>query len=120
MPEHTIPNSLVENIRNGRAAIVVGAGIGVPSWKQLLENMNSELRARGRDGDEAASKDVEKLLHKGNMVRAAAFLGRQLGGEVCDRVVADTWGSINATTDVAKALAAGASSVMIRSARRLG
>ncbi len=105
MPEHTIPNSLVENIRNGRAAIVVGAGIGVPSWKQLLENMNSELRARGQDGDEAAAKDVEKLLHKGNMVRAAAFLGRQLGSDVCDRVVADTWGSLDATTDVAKALA---------------
>ncbi len=105
MPEHTIPNSLVENIRNGRAAIVVGAGIGVPSWKQLLENMNSELRARGQAGDEAASKDVEKLLHKGNMVRAAAFLGRQLGSDVCDRVVEKTWGNIDASTDVAKALA---------------
>lgn len=105
MPEHTIPNSLVENLRNGRAAIVVGAGIGVPSWKQLLERMNSELRARGRDGDEVAAKDVDKLLHKGNMVRAAAFLGRQLGSDLCDQIVAETWGTIDETTDVARALA---------------
>ncbi len=105
MPEHTIPNSLVENIRNGRAAIVVGAGIGVPSWKQLLERMNTELRSRGKSGDEAAAKDVDKLLHKGNMTRASAFLGRQLGGEVCDRVVAETWGSVSETPEVAKAIA---------------
>jgi len=105
MPEHTIPNSLVENIRNGHAAIIVGAGIGAASWKQLLERMNTELRSRGVDGDEAAAKDVDKLLHKGNMVRAAAFLGRQLGGEVCDRVVAETWGEAGEIPAVAKALA---------------
>ena len=105
MPEHTIPNSLVENIRNGRAAIVVGAGIGVPSWKQLLERMNTELRSRGQEGDEAAAKDVDKLLHKGNLVRAAAFLGRQLGEEVCDRVVAETWTTPEDMPNVAKAIA---------------
>ena len=105
MPEHTIPNSLVENIRNGRAAIIVGAGIGAASWKQLLEKMNTELRARGVDGDEAAAKDVDKLLHKGNMVRAAAFLGRQLGSEVCDKVVAETWADTGEIPAVAKALA---------------
>ncbi|MCP4443763.1 MAG: tetratricopeptide repeat protein [Myxococcales bacterium] len=105
MPEHTIPNSLVENICNGRAAIIVGAGIGVASWKQLLEEMNAELRGRGAAGDEASAKDVDKLLHKGNMVRAAAFLGRQLGSEVCDKVVAETWASSGEAPEIAKALA---------------
>src|SRR5690606_11789587 len=96
---------LVENIRNGRAAIVVGAGIGVPSWKQLLERMNTELRSRGNAGDEAAAKDGDNLLHKGNLRRASALLGRQLGGEVCDRVVSETWGNIDETPEVARALA---------------
>jgi hypothetical protein len=76
MPEHTIPESLVEAIKAGRAALVVGAGIGVPSWKQLLERMNKELETRGRDGDAAAAKDLDKLLHKGNLVRAVGFLAR--------------------------------------------
>ena len=43
MPEHTIPESLIEQIRAGRAVLVVGAGIGLASWKQLLERMNEEL-----------------------------------------------------------------------------
>ncbi len=30
MPEHTIPESLIENIRSGRAVLVVGVGIGIP------------------------------------------------------------------------------------------
>lgn len=104
MSEHTIPNSLVENIRNGRAAIIVGAGVGVPSWKQLLERMNEELRSRGQEGDELAAKDVEKLLHKGNLVRAAAFLGRQLGEQVCDQVVAETWATPDELPEIALAL----------------
>lgn len=105
MPEHTIPKSLVENIRNGRAAIVVGAGIGVPSWKQLLERMNEKLRERGQDTDEAYAKDVDKLLHKGNLVRASAFLGRQLGSDICDKVVRETWATDAESPEVAKALA---------------
>ena len=64
MPEHTIPESLVENIRSGRAVLVVGVGIGVPSWKQILERMNQMLRERGGPGDEAASRDVEKLVRE--------------------------------------------------------
>ena len=43
MHEHTIPESLIEQIRTGRAALVVGAGIGVPSWKQMLERMTKAL-----------------------------------------------------------------------------
>src|SRR5436190_249708 len=43
MPEHTIPESLIEQIRTGKAALVVGAGIGVPSWKQLLERLTKVL-----------------------------------------------------------------------------
>ncbi len=105
MPEHTIPESLLENIRSGRAVLVVGVGIGIPSWKQILERMNQSLRERGGAGDDAASKDVEKLLHKGSLLRAAGFLGRALGGEACDRVVVQSWSQQTELTPVARALA---------------
>ncbi len=91
MHEHTIPESLIEQIRTGKAALVVGAGIGVPSWKQLLERMTKALETRGREGDDAATKDLEKLLHKGSLVRAVGFLARSLGEETCDRIVQETW-----------------------------
>lgn len=104
MPEHTIPGSLIERIRSGRAALVVGAGFGVASWKQLLERMNERLRARGLAGDEDAAKDVDKLLHKGSLVRAAGFLGRTLGEEVCDQIARDTWKVSDADLPIAKAL----------------
>lgn len=105
MPEHTIPESLIENIRSGRAVLVVGVGIGIPSWKQILERMNVALRERGGAGDEAASKDVEKLLHKGSLLRAAAFLGRALGGEACDGIVVQSWSHETELTPVTRALA---------------
>ena len=91
MHEHTIPESLIEQIRTGRAALVVGAGIGVPSWKQMLERMTKALETRGREGDDAATKDLEKLLHKGSLVRAVGFLARALGEETCDRIVQEVW-----------------------------
>src|SRR5262249_27870604 len=91
MPEHTIPESLIDQIRSGRAVLVVGAGIGVPSWKQLLERMNEALRKRGRDGDDAAAKDLDKLLHKGSLARAVGFLARALGEEACDEIVKELW-----------------------------
>jgi golgin subfamily B member 1 len=91
MHEHTIPESLIEQIRTGKAALVVGAGIGVPSWKQMLERMTKALDGRGREGDDAATKDLEKLLHKGSLVRAVGFLARALGEEVCDRIVQEVW-----------------------------
>src|SRR5262245_22599203 len=91
MPEHTIPESLIDQIRSGRAVLVVGAGIGVHSWKQLLERMTEQLRARGRDGDDVAAKDLDKLLHKGSLVRAIGFLARALGEEACDQIVKDLW-----------------------------
>src|SRR5258706_5221478 len=87
MHEHTIPESLIEQIRTGKAALVVGAGIGVPSWKQMLERMTGALQSRNREGDDAAIKDLEKLLHKGSLVRAVGFLARALGEESCDRIV---------------------------------
>lgn len=93
MHEHTIPESLIEQIRTGKAALVVGAGIGVPSWKQLLERITKALETRGREGDDAATKDIEKLLHKGSLVRAVGFLARALGEETCDRIVQETWAS---------------------------
>jgi tetratricopeptide (TPR) repeat protein len=91
MQEHTIPESLIEQIRTGRAALVVGAGIGVPSWKQLLERMTKALETRGREGDDTATKDLEKLLNKGSLVRAIGFLARSLGEEACDRIVQEMW-----------------------------
>jgi tetratricopeptide (TPR) repeat protein len=91
MPEHTIPESLIDQIRSGRAVLVVGAGIGIPTWKQLLEAMTRELEARGRGGDAAAARDLGKLLHKGSLTRAVGFLARSLGEEACDRIVAEMW-----------------------------
>ncbi len=105
MPEHTIPESLVEAIKAGRAALVVGAGIGVPSWKQLLERMNKELETRGRDGDVAAAKDLDRLLHKGSLVRAVGFLARALGEEACDKVVQETWRTPGELPPIALAIA---------------
>src|SRR5512140_3252580 len=105
MHEHTIPESLIEQIRTGRAALVVGAGIGVPSWKQLLERMTKALESRGREGDDAATRDLEKLLHKGSLVRAVGFLARSLGEETCDRIVAETGAAPAETPALPKALA---------------
>lgn len=100
MPEHTIPASLIERIRMGRAALVVGAGLGITTWKQVLERMNEELR-----DDEAAHKDVAKLLHKGNLTRAAGFLARKLGEAACDRIVQEAWRTPDALPEVARAVA---------------
>src|SRR5262245_27106139 len=105
MQEHTIPESLIEQIRTGRAALVVGAGIGVPSWKQMLERMTKALETRGREGDNEATKDLEKLLHKGSLVRAVGFLARALGEETCDRIVQETWAAPSETPALAKLLA---------------
>jgi len=105
MQEHTIPESLIEQIKTGKAALVVGAGIGVASWKQLLERMTKALETRGRDGDEAATRDLEKLLSKGSLVRAVGFLARALGEETCDRIVQETWAAPAETPPLPKALA---------------
>lgn len=84
---------------------MVGAGIGVPSWKQLLERLTEALSTRGREGDDAATKDLEKLLHKGSLVRAVGFLARALGEETCDRIVEETWKTPSETPQIAKTLA---------------
>src|SRR6185503_8195218 len=105
MPEHTIPEQLIDQIKAGRAALVVGAGIGVPSWKQLLERMTKELETRGREGDDAAAKDVAKLLHKGSLVRAVGFLARTLGEETCDRIVEEIWRAPEEAPEIAKLIA---------------
>jgi len=104
MPEHTIPGTLIEQIRSGRAVLVVGAGIGVPSWKQVLERMNDELRERGGPGDEAAAKDLARILHKGDLVRAVGFLARTLGGYVCDRIVSDAWKTPDELPEIVEAI----------------
>ncbi|MES1157459.1 MAG: SIR2 family protein, partial [Haliangium ochraceum] len=105
MHEHTIPESLIDQIRSGKAALVVGAGIGVASWKQLLERMTKALGTRGREGDDAATKDLEKLLSKGNLVRAVGFLARSLGEETCDRIVSEMWAAPAEVPALPKALA---------------
>lgn len=105
MQEHTIPDSLIEQIRTGRAALVIGAGIGVPSWKQMLERMTKALETRGREGDEAATKDLEKLLNKGSLSRAVGFLARALGEDTCDRIVQEMWASPVETPALPKVLA---------------
>ena len=105
MPEHTIPDSLVDAIKAGRAALVVGAGIGVPSWKQLLERMTKELEAKNPGGDDATTKDLAKLLHKGSLVRAIGYLARALGEEACDRIVQELWQTPAELPGIAKAIA---------------
>ncbi|HWO18662.1 MAG TPA: tetratricopeptide repeat protein [Kofleriaceae bacterium] len=86
-----IPETLIEQIRTGKAALVVGAGLGVPSWKQLLERLTKALETRGREGDEAATADLVKLLESGNLVRSVGFLARALGEDTCDKIVEETW-----------------------------
>src|ERR1700753_3542438 len=105
MHEHTIPESLIDQIRTGKAALVVGAGLGVPSWKQLLERMTKALETRGRDGDDAATKDLDKLLHKGSLVRAVGFLARALGEDTCDKIVSEVWKAPDETPVLARTLA---------------
>ncbi len=105
MPEHTIPESLIEQIRTGRAVLVVGAGVGVSTWKQLLEKLNDALESRGDEGDDIATKDVAKLLHKGSLARAAGFLARRLGEEACDATVEETWQTPEELPEVARAIA---------------
>ncbi len=104
MPEHTIPDSLVDAIKTGRAALVVGAGIGVPSWKQVLERMTKELEAK-HGADDATTKDLAKLLHKGSLVRAIGYLARALGEEACDRIVQELWKTPDEMPAIAKAIA---------------
>ncbi|MGE5182707.1 MAG: tetratricopeptide repeat protein [Acidobacteriota bacterium] len=67
--------------------------------------MTKALETRGREGDDAATKDLEKLLHKGNLVRAVGFLARALGEEVCDRIVSETWAAPAEVPALPKALA---------------
>ncbi|MGE0548054.1 MAG: tetratricopeptide repeat protein [Kofleriaceae bacterium] len=105
MPEHTIPETLIEQIKTGRAALVVGAGIGVPSWKHMLERLTKALETRGREGDDVATRDLEKLLHKGSLVRAVGYLARALGEEVCDKIVEETWTAPAETPALPRALA---------------
>src|SRR5262245_56254431 len=105
MPEHTIPESLIEQIRTGQAALVIGAGIGVPSWKHMLERLTKALETRGREGDDAATKDLERLLHKGSLVRAVGFLARALGEEACDKIVEEMWTAPAEVQPLPKALA---------------
>ncbi|MEO8554755.1 MAG: hypothetical protein ABI678_32480, partial [Kofleriaceae bacterium] len=67
--------------------------------------MTKALETRGREGDDAATKDLEKLLHKGSLARAVGFLARSLGEEACDRIVQEMWAAPAETPALPKALA---------------
>ncbi|MEO8841705.1 MAG: tetratricopeptide repeat protein [Kofleriaceae bacterium] len=67
--------------------------------------MTKALETRGREGDEAATKDLEKLLHKGSLVRAVGFLARALGEDTCDRIVQEMWAAPAEMPPIPKILA---------------
>jgi tetratricopeptide (TPR) repeat protein len=95
MADLQIPSTLIDRIRAGKAALVVGSSIGalagLPSWKKVLERLRDELDRRGQGGDKEAAEDVSALLKKGRLVTAAGFLARTLGGPTCDAVLAEMW-----------------------------
>ena len=96
------PKNLLNNCSDKRVAIVVGSKLGGSSWKELLESLNLKLKDKGQ---EAPYKDVAKLLENKEYARAAAFLGRVLGAEVCDAEVKMCWADKNASNDFVKAIA---------------
>jgi tetratricopeptide (TPR) repeat protein len=106
MAEPQIPANLIERIRAGRAALVVGGSIGtlagLPSWKKVLERLRDELGERKKAGDKEAVDDVSALLKKGRLVSAAGFLARTLGGEACDAILAEQWKSPDLLPDAVK------------------
>nr|HEX4316927.1 tetratricopeptide repeat protein [Kofleriaceae bacterium] len=67
--------------------------------------MTKALETRGRDGDDAATKDLEKALGKGNLVRAVGFLARALGEDACDKIVQEMWAAPADVPPLAQALA---------------
>lgn len=66
--------------------------------------MNKELTDCSEDGDEAATKDITKLLHIGSLVRAAGFLARALGEEPCNCLVKEAWSTPKKLPEVVQAL----------------
>ncbi|MFH0903396.1 MAG: SIR2 family protein, partial [Pseudomonadota bacterium] len=95
MAESQFSDSLIERIRNGRAALVVGSNIGalagMPSWKKVLERLRDDLDGRGQPGDKEAAENITSLLKKGRLVSALGFLARTLGSARCDVVLAEAW-----------------------------
>jgi golgin subfamily B member 1 len=108
MTDSRIPESLVERVRAGRAALVVGSNIGalagMPSWKKVLERLVSELEKRGKPGDKEAADDVATLLKKGRIVNAAGFLARTLGGDFCDSLLKQLWKTPEPISEAIKVL----------------
>src|SRR5688572_4827269 len=108
MAENKVPESLIERIRAGRAALVVGSNIGalagMPSWKKVLERLVSELEKRGKPGDKEAADDVAALLKKGRITNAAGFLARTLGGDFCDSILQQVWKTPEPIPEAIKAL----------------
>jgi tetratricopeptide (TPR) repeat protein len=105
---HAIPESLIERIRAGRAALVLGSSIGalagMPSWKKLLDKLREAVEQRGKEGDAKAAEDVAGLLKKGRLTTACGFLARDLGGEACDTIIAEAWKSPDILPESAKVL----------------
>ena len=113
MSEHAIPESLLENIKAGHAALVVGARIaGSACWSDLLAQMSHELVERsskheGTDDAEyrAVTGEVADLLHKGEHARAAGFLARRLGRELVSQIAGKIWQVPDEIPPVARAVA---------------
>lgn len=108
MAENQIPQTLIDRIRAGRAALVIGPSIGalagLPSWKKILERLREELEQRGRPGDKEAAEDCHTLVKKGRLIAAAGYLARNLGGTACDTVIADAWKTPAELPDTIKVL----------------
>jgi golgin subfamily B member 1 len=100
MPEHSIAGALVDRIRSGRAALVLGAGLGLPPWQHLLERMTGEL-----DASDAARHQLAQVLQTGNLSRALSFLACALGDQRCERIVGDAWRGPDAMPAAVRALA---------------
>ncbi len=96
-PDFVIPDHIIDRIRDGRCALVVGSSFGalagLSSWKKVLERLRWMLAERGGAGDAEGAEDVGALLKKGRLVSAANYLGRTLGGAACEAVFAEEWRS---------------------------
>jgi tetratricopeptide (TPR) repeat protein len=83
-----VPADLVDKIRQGRAALVVGASFGVLAgqvgWRELLSRLAGEL------DDKPARTDVEARLAEGRLASAAGYLWRTLGDRAGE-LAADTF-----------------------------
>jgi len=106
MATQAIPNQLIERLKAGRVALVVGAGLGTaagrPSWKKLFEKLAQHLEQSGAKSEAA---DVTALLKRGRKATVAGFLERRLGPATCAKVLGDALADKVESPEVMKLLA---------------